>query len=256
MKSRSLLATALFTGSAVLAGLPATAFANPTDVIVSPVRAVINSGGPGFGNIEDTLNHNGLVADGFADCTVRCGPDFTSGVTLFDDYIGGMLGGIPLHTPTFISGNGTTYEWFTEEGSTSATVTYDLGRVRSINRLALWNENDSGIGLLDLLWSSDGVNFFSLASNLLPTNHPGMPPVGYAPDTFSFADTDARFVRFEMSRCPQDDGDPNTFQGCAIGEVAFAAAPPPPDPIPEPATLALLGLGLAALGIGRRKLRR
>ena len=38
------------------------------------------------------------------------------------------------------------FEWFSNSGTTAAVVTYDLGAVITIDRLALWNEESSGIG--------------------------------------------------------------------------------------------------------------
>jgi hypothetical protein len=94
---------------------------------------------------------------------MACSRDYTSGVTNFDAYIATN----PLHTSTFAG-----FEWFGNAGTTTATVTYDLGSVRSFDRLALWNEESSGIGLLDLWTSIDGTTFTSLASGLTPFDNP------------------------------------------------------------------------------------
>lgn len=169
--------------------------------IISPIGATIDDGGPGFGSINDTLNQQGLTSG------------FTSGVTNFDAY----LGTTPRHTMLFFG-----FEWFSNFATTGATVTYDLGSVVAIDRLALWNEESSGIGTLNLFSSTDGVTFIPLASNLHPTDNPLSNPIDsppYPADVFAFASTNARFVRFVMSDSPQPN--PGSFPSAAIGEVAF-----------------------------------
>lgn len=204
----------------LVASLFAVASTLSAAVIVSPVNGVINSGGPGFGSLADTFNHNGLSAG------------YTSGVTDFDAY----LAGNPTHTVAFGG-----FEWFSNEGTTSARVTYDLGSLMSIDRLALWNEESSGIGTLNLLYSTDNSTFNPLVSNLHPTDHP---LADYTADVFGFGGSvNARWVRFDMSGCPQ----PNvgSFQACAIGEVAFSSGAS--TGVPEPSSVLLIGLGLSGL---------
>jgi hypothetical protein len=169
--------------------------------IISPISATIDDGGPGFGSIDDTINQRGLTSG------------FTSGVTSFDTY----LASNPGHTMIFAG-----FEWFSNFGTTGATVTYDLGAVITIDRLALWNEESSGIGTLDLLSSKDGVTFTPLASSLHPTDNPLTNPLDsppYLADVFAFPPAAARFVRFVASDSPQPN--PGSFPSAAIGEVAF-----------------------------------
>ena len=198
--------------------------------IYSPVDAVIDVGGPGFGSIMDTINQSGLSST------------FISGVTDFDTYIASN----PTHT-FFFDG----FEWFSNSDTNNATVTYNLGQLLSVESLALWNEESSGIGTLDLLSSNDGINFTPFASNLSPTNNPNNPVADYSADVFSFSPIIAQFIRFEMSNCPQQ---PSTFEACAIGEVAFKVSEPldPPQSTPEPSLLFGF-IGLSTLGLVSKK---
>lgn len=210
--------------------LAATAVASAAhaSVIIAPTGAIINTGGPGFGTLVETFNQAGLNSG------------YIPGFTAFDAY----LATNPTHTDIF-AGN----EWFSNSGTTSASVTYDFGAVVSIDAMALWNEEISGIGLLDLLGSTDGVTFTAIATALAPTDNPrGV----YGADIFGFASTTLRYLRLDMSECPQ--ADPAGFDGCAIGEVAFRSAGV--VPIPEPAALGLLGLGLLGTVLARRRKAR
>jgi hypothetical protein len=205
---------------AAIAGLGAVLPANAA--IISAVSGVINSGGPGSGTLTETFNQSGLSAG------------YTSGVTNFDSFVA-----TTTHTITFPG-----YEWFSNLGTSSASVTYDLGSVVKINKMALWNEESSGIGLLDLLISTDGTTFSSLLSGLTPTDNP---LANYLADVFSFTSTDLRYVRMDMSRCPQPII--GTYNSCAIGEVAFNQVAAVPVPA---AGLLLLG-ALGGLGLMRRR---
>ena len=204
----------------VVSARPASA-----DVILGAVAGTINAGGPGAGgSIPGTFDQSGLSSN------------YVSGVTDFDAY----LATGPVHSIDFL------LEWFSNEGTTSASVTYDLGAVYNIGRVALWNEDASGIGLLSLFGSTDNVSFAPLLLDISPTNNPI--EVDYGPDVLQFAATDLRYVMFEMGDCPQPDA--GAFPSCAIGEVAFAATAPG---VPEPASAALLALGVSAVAVVRRR---
>jgi hypothetical protein len=229
MRIRNLIAG----GAIALAFIaPGTASAGP---ILTPVSAVVGVGGPGSGFIEDTFDR---VFDD--DNPV---PLDTTNLS-FEDLIG------LEHTSRFLG-----YEWFSNLNATTAQVTYDLGAVMQIDRLALWNEESSGAGTLDLSYSLDGTNFFALATGLIPTDNIALigdpadrislePPPFYGADLFTFALTNARYVRFDMSNCATGNDD---YNACAIGEVAFS------NPVPEPATLIFVGSGLAGLALRRRR---
>lgn len=210
--------------AAVVSAMCASASAG---TIISATGATINVGGPGFGSIADTHNQNGLATN------------YVSGVTDFATY---MASGVE-HTNLF-SG----FEWFSNVGTTSASVTYDLGAAINVTGMALWNEEIAGIGMFNLLYSTDNITFTALASGLSPFDNP---PGTYRGEVFDFATVNARFIRMDMSGCPQGSDSNATF--CAIGEVAFDNAGNG-NAVPEPATLALFGLGLAGLaGLRRRR---
>jgi hypothetical protein len=182
----------LRTALALLAAVPAVASAQ---AIVRPTSAVINGGGPGVGSIADTFNGAGLSTN------------FVGGVTDFDAY----LASNPTHGAAF------TTEWFTEQGVTSATVTYDLGAVLGIDRFALWNEDAAGVALFNLLGSTNGTTFTTILSGVSPADN----PVGsYPAQVFGFAAVDARYVRFEALRCPQPTGPATTAAASARSRSA------------------------------------
>lgn len=194
--------------------------------IVAPTSGVINLGGAGFGSLTETFDQSGLLTG------------YTAGSTNFDDY----MALDPQHSYVF-SGN----EWFSDEGTSSAIVTYSFGSVTTLDRMALWNDEAAGIGLLDIWGSVDGIDFFSLAAGLTPTNHPQN--LDYGADVFGWGATDLMYVRMEMSECPQSG---SIFSSCSIGEVAFATALPT-SPVPEPGSLILLVSGLLGLGVVVRR---
>lgn len=202
----------------LVAGVTMGAEANAGS-ITSPVNGGILSGAPGFGDIADTYNRNGLLTP------------FTSGVTDFDTYVGSN----PLHSFVF-SGN----EWFSEQDP-SASVSYDMGSSVSMSALALWNEEAAGIPSLALFTSDDGTSWTAWASGITPTDHPI--EADYGVDVIALSTRTARYVRLDMTECPLSGAG-----GCGIGEVAFDVV----TDTPEPASIALLAAGLLGLAARRR----
>jgi MYXO-CTERM domain-containing protein len=218
---------------AIAAALSAAALSSAqAGVILGAQSAQIISGGPGSGAISSTYDQYGLLSD------------YESGVTDFDAYIAQN----PLHAWDFsVVDAGTTYyyEWFSNFGTSTAAVSYDLGEVYNVQGMALWNEDGNGIGKLNILGSVDGVNWTSLKSNLSPTDH--AQGVDYGADVFSWTTTPVRFIKLEGSQCPSS----STWVGCSIGEVAFNATA-----VPEARSIAMAGLGLAVVGAVAARRRR
>jgi|GEM_PF-1686379 hypothetical protein len=198
--------------------------------IVSAVGATVLSGGPGIGDIADTYNLFGLFND------------YVSGVTDFDSFASTQL-----HDFDYIG-----QEWFSNQGTTASVVSYDLGKVQKIQGMALWNEDGAGIGRLNLLGSTDGATWFSLLNNLRPTDNTY--EASYKADIYSWQSVSLRYVKLEMSACPQTQPASNILTACGIGEVAFNASVPT-TAVPEvsPIGMGALGLGLMALGLRRRR---
>jgi hypothetical protein len=166
---------------------------------------------------------------------------YISGVTDFDTYIGSN----PTHS--LLAQNN---EWFSDFGNLTPTLTFDLGSVLTIDRIALWVEESSGFTTAALSSSVDGQAFGSLG-----TINPANPPRGsdYPAEVFGFTATSMQYFRMDFSGCPQPG--PNSTNECSLGEIAFSAAGGS-TVIPLPGSALLLGSVIAGgFTIGRRKSR-
>ena len=198
--------------------------------IVSPVFATASNTFPDvYFQAVNLINHNGLVTD------------FFSGISDFDSYIAGD----PQHL-----NYSKLSEWFTEEGQSGAVLTFDMGSVMLLDRLALWNEVSWGVGDVSVALSTDGIAF-SDVGGFSPTDWPSYFAT-YGADIFAFTAAPARFVQLTVSGCPQRMESLAPTGGCALGEVAFREAV---SAAPEPFTLALFGAGLAGMTLMRRRRR-
>ena len=211
----------------VLVAVLSTATNVNASTILSPTAALASSEFSSDYSINNTINQSGLSSG------------FVSGVTDFDTY----LATNPTHSLVAFHN-----EWFTPQGVHSAQVDYDLGAIYNIDKLALWNEEVSGIGAFDISVSSDNTNFSLLSAGLTPFNNPQ--GSDYLAQLFLFSSTSARYVRFAITGCPQAN---SGFDGCGIGEVAFSANQGEISSVPVPAALPLMASALGIFGLGRRR---
>lgn len=165
---------------------------------------------------------------------------YVSGVTDFDTYIGTN----PTHT-SLAAGN----EWFSDFGNLTPTLTFDLGSVLTVDRIALWVEESSGFSTAVLSSSVDGVTF----GNLGTINPVDNPVASYPAEVFGFATTAMQFFRMDMSGCPQPN--PGSTQECSLGEIAFSVGTTTPIPVPASGLLLVSAIASGAL-FGRWRARR
>jgi len=216
----------------ISASLPALllAFDVNATVILSPTAISQNTLGdrsPGV-DIGNVIDQSGLSSA------------FTSGVTDFDAY----LGGNPTHS--FVAQDN---EWFAPDGEFLGNIDFDLGAVYDVDRVAIWNEDATGVSRFELITSLDSAfaastsfGFFSL------TNNPR--DADYLADVISLgAVSSARYVRMNLVGFYPDEQ--NVADQASLGEVAFSVAAA--NDVPEPASLVLGGLGLLAAGSIRRR---
>lgn len=183
-------------------------------VIRSAQSGTASSTFSGCCDIARTLDRSGLITP------------FNSGVDDFDVY----LSGNPQHVLNFPE------EWFSANART-ATVTYDMGALYNIGRMAFWNEDAEGVLSMNVFGSSDGINFVQLLAGVVPTDHP---IAAYGADVFSWGAQDLRYFRLDL-----------TCDWCAIGEVAFDTSDA--GRVPEPGVLGLAAVALLGSAAARRR---
>ena len=134
-----------------------------------------------------------------------------SGSTDFDTY----LAQIPTHSVIYGG-----CEWFSTTRITSATLVFDMGQVLTIDRMAIWNEESSGISSLSVAHSANGVTYSEVPGSFAPKNWPLPITLNerYRADVFSLGTIIARYVRLSIA-CPQI---PSAYPGCSLGEIAFS----------------------------------
>ncbi len=222
--------SAILVGGFLFVALPRHADAG---AILSPVAVLQNTAGDfsAAAAIDSTHDQSGLSSG------------FTSGVTDFDAY----LATNPLHEWIYTDGS----EWFSLTGETQGTIVYDLGAEYDLARLALWNEEFSGIQSM-LVETATNPGFVGAVNvgNFGPANTPF--DQSYPAEVFNLLPGAGRYVRLTITG-PQN---PNRGTFLSMGEIAFDANPAAPAAVPEPATLALVGLGLGVIYRARRRTRQ
>ncbi len=211
---------------AVAIGSAGAAWATPA-VMLQAEDCAIMAGGPGFGTCTETHNQAGLAL-GYID-----------GVTSLHPYVATP----PMHTDIF-SG----FEWFSESGTTSASVSYFLDaspHVQWVDHFILWNEESSGIGIFDLYYGAFAGDLSDLVlAGISPIDNGG--PAPYAPEFWEFAPRPTiGWWTLVMDRCPQPIV--GSFDACAVGEVAWGGS------VPEPATWAMMIAGFGMVGWAMRR---
>lgn len=160
---------------------------------------------------------------------------YISGVTDWDGYFGTL----PSHEYSAVG-----HEWWgSSDAGLTGSVTFDLGGVYTLDKIALWNEEYLGISQFDVSTSINGTLFSLVGDDLSPTNN--VQSLDYRADIFSLSESLAQFVKLDIL----STGD-NGYNTVSMGEIAFSTDT---APVPEPSTWLLLGTGLAGLAYYRRK---
>ncbi len=190
-------------------------------VIIDPVGVTSNVADSGLSYaIINTINQSGLSTG------------YTSGVTNFDTY----LATNPSHT--YLAAG---FEWFAALGIDSATLIYDLGALYNVDRLAIWNEESSGIASMTVLACADSacVSTSSMGSTSSLTNWSSS-ATSYTADVVSLTTRNTRYIELLVTG-PQSG---STYNAVSMGEIAFDAVT---TAVPEPGSLGLISAGMGGL---------
>ncbi len=194
-------------------------------VILGPISATANQATrPGF-PLDSLFDQNGLSLG------------YTSGVTDSDTY----LASNPTH-----NGTNAARTWGTNNGVTSAQVTFDLGGSTFIESIVLWNRGlaQQGVDEFRLLACADmGCTSSVILGNFSATAALGSNSAVLA-ERFDFTSTMAAYIQMDILSSH------NTTCCITLGEVAFGQGI---ASVPEPATLLLISFGLAGIGFRKRK---
>jgi len=171
-----------------------------------------------------------------------------AGTNLLNTVNGAGLSSLSLNATHFATDPSNS--WVSAAPQLAGDVTFDFAQNYSLSGFSFWNQNAggpavtgaTGINLVNVLYSTDGVSFVAL---------PGAPISfvrvltgnGSVPQVVAFAPVSARAVRFSIL---SNHGDPNQT---GFAEVAFDGT----RAVPEPLTGSLLALGFAA--VARRRSR-
>lgn len=114
--------------------------------------------------------------------------------------------------------------WLAGSGDITPSITFDLGFVRAIERMLVWNYNETlpgredllnrGVAMADIQVSTDGANFSDFATAREFALAPGDETTQFA-ETIDMESTQARYVRINVT---QNHGDAS-FTG--LSEVQF-----------------------------------